>query len=145
MIIFLFSSAGGSSLIGLMKPTDSSSVQLRRTDWHHWLLPANESSSSSARGCCHCTLKTTPTSTQPHPAGCSLRRVLSLDASMEEILRKLQKDASGHKHRAIRDACVSARGECTADPHPAAAGGGRQKHTCYFLRKHHHPKGLVMV
>ncbi|XP_056902615.1 brefeldin A-inhibited guanine nucleotide-exchange protein 3 isoform X1 [Takifugu flavidus] len=28
---------------------------------------------------------------------------------MEEILRKLQKDASGHKHKAIRDACVYAR------------------------------------
>ncbi|KAM6922563.1 brefeldin A-inhibited guanine nucleotide-exchange protein 3 [Lycodopsis pacificus] len=28
---------------------------------------------------------------------------------MEEILRKLQKDASGHKHRGIRDACVYAR------------------------------------
>nr|XP_046257818.1 brefeldin A-inhibited guanine nucleotide-exchange protein 3 isoform X2 [Scatophagus argus] len=27
---------------------------------------------------------------------------------MEEILRKLQKDASGHKHKAIRDACVYA-------------------------------------
>ncbi|XP_074531428.1 brefeldin A-inhibited guanine nucleotide-exchange protein 3 [Halichoeres trimaculatus] len=27
---------------------------------------------------------------------------------MEEILRKLQKDASGHKHKAIRDACVFA-------------------------------------
>ncbi|KAM9847700.1 brefeldin A-inhibited guanine nucleotide-exchange protein 3 [Aulostomus maculatus] len=27
---------------------------------------------------------------------------------MEEILRKLQKDASGHKHKAIRDACVHA-------------------------------------
>ncbi|XP_013879704.1 brefeldin A-inhibited guanine nucleotide-exchange protein 3 isoform X2 [Austrofundulus limnaeus] len=27
---------------------------------------------------------------------------------MEEILRKLQKDASGHKHKAIRDACLSA-------------------------------------
>lgn len=33
---------------------------------------------------------------------------------MEEILRKLQKDASGHKHKAIRDACVYACGECTA-------------------------------
>ncbi len=30
---------------------------------------------------------------------------------MEEILRKLQKDASGHKHKAIRDACVHACGE----------------------------------
>ncbi|KAM3605772.1 uncharacterized protein V6R79_004414 [Siganus canaliculatus] len=28
--------------------------------------------------------------------------------SMEEILRKLQKDASGHKHKALRDACVYA-------------------------------------
>ncbi|KAM8859046.1 brefeldin A-inhibited guanine nucleotide-exchange protein 3 isoform 1-T1 [Spinachia spinachia] len=28
---------------------------------------------------------------------------------MEEVLRKLQKDASGHKHKAIRDACVYAR------------------------------------
>ncbi|XP_056292080.1 brefeldin A-inhibited guanine nucleotide-exchange protein 3 [Pseudoliparis swirei] len=28
---------------------------------------------------------------------------------MEEILRKLQKDASGHKHKALRDACVYAR------------------------------------
>ncbi|XP_033932980.1 brefeldin A-inhibited guanine nucleotide-exchange protein 3-like, partial [Pseudochaenichthys georgianus] len=28
---------------------------------------------------------------------------------MEEILRKLQKDASGHKHRSLRDACVYAR------------------------------------
>ncbi|KAM3862762.1 brefeldin A-inhibited guanine nucleotide-exchange protein 3 [Diretmus argenteus] len=27
---------------------------------------------------------------------------------MEEILRKLQKDASGHKHKAVRDACVYA-------------------------------------
>ncbi|MEQ2232974.1 Brefeldin A-inhibited guanine nucleotide-exchange protein 3 [Ilyodon furcidens] len=27
---------------------------------------------------------------------------------MEEILRKLQKDASGHKHKAVRDACVCA-------------------------------------
>lgn len=27
---------------------------------------------------------------------------------MEEILRKLQKDASGHKHKGIRDACVFA-------------------------------------
>ncbi|GLD69225.1 brefeldin A-inhibited guanine nucleotide-exchange protein 3, partial [Lates japonicus] len=27
---------------------------------------------------------------------------------MEEILRKLQKDASGHKHKGIRDACVYA-------------------------------------
>ncbi|XP_017289156.1 brefeldin A-inhibited guanine nucleotide-exchange protein 3 isoform X2 [Kryptolebias marmoratus] len=27
---------------------------------------------------------------------------------MEEILRKLQKDASGHKHKGIRDACLSA-------------------------------------
>ncbi|TMS04181.1 Brefeldin A-inhibited guanine nucleotide-exchange protein 3 [Larimichthys crocea] len=27
---------------------------------------------------------------------------------MEEILRKLQKDASGHKHKAIRDGCVYA-------------------------------------
>ncbi|XP_038124531.1 brefeldin A-inhibited guanine nucleotide-exchange protein 3 isoform X3 [Cyprinodon tularosa] len=27
---------------------------------------------------------------------------------MEEILRKLQKDASGHKHKALRDACVCA-------------------------------------
>lgn len=35
---------------------------------------------------------------------------------MEEILRKLQKDASGHKHKAIRDACVYARGECAAAP-----------------------------
>lgn len=36
---------------------------------------------------------------------------------MEEILRKLQKDASGHKHKGIRDACVYACGECTtADP-----------------------------
>lgn len=33
---------------------------------------------------------------------------------MEEILRKLQKDASGHKHKAIRDACVHACGESTA-------------------------------
>uniref|UniRef100_A0A3B4TK74 ARFGEF family member 3 n=1 Tax=Seriola dumerili TaxID=41447 RepID=A0A3B4TK74_SERDU len=33
---------------------------------------------------------------------------------MEEILRKLQKDASGHKHKGIRDACVYACGECTA-------------------------------
>lgn len=32
---------------------------------------------------------------------------------MEEILRKLHKDASGHKHKAIRDACVYAFGECT--------------------------------
>lgn len=31
---------------------------------------------------------------------------------MEEILRKLQKDATGHKHKAIRDACVYACGEC---------------------------------
>uniref|UniRef100_H3D793 ARFGEF family member 3 n=1 Tax=Tetraodon nigroviridis TaxID=99883 RepID=H3D793_TETNG len=30
---------------------------------------------------------------------------------MEEVLRKLQKDASGHKHKAIRDACASACGE----------------------------------
>uniref|UniRef100_A0A8C4E3D4 SEC7 domain-containing protein n=1 Tax=Dicentrarchus labrax TaxID=13489 RepID=A0A8C4E3D4_DICLA len=37
---------------------------------------------------------------------------------MEEILRKLQKDASGHKHKAIRDACVYAWGECTAAPPP---------------------------
>lgn len=37
---------------------------------------------------------------------------------MEEILRKLQKDASGHKHKAIRDACIYAFGEC------AAAGDG---------------------
>lgn len=35
---------------------------------------------------------------------------------MEEILLKLQKDASGHKHKAIRDACVYARGECAAAP-----------------------------
>uniref|UniRef100_A0A8C9XZD1 ARFGEF family member 3 n=1 Tax=Sander lucioperca TaxID=283035 RepID=A0A8C9XZD1_SANLU len=35
---------------------------------------------------------------------------------MEEILRKLQKDASGHKHKAIRDACVYARGECVQQP-----------------------------
>lgn len=35
---------------------------------------------------------------------------------MEDILRKLQKDASGHKHKALRDACVYARGECTAAP-----------------------------
>uniref|UniRef100_A0A7N6A5M9 SEC7 domain-containing protein n=1 Tax=Anabas testudineus TaxID=64144 RepID=A0A7N6A5M9_ANATE len=32
---------------------------------------------------------------------------------MEEILRKLQRDASGHKHKGIRDACVHACGECT--------------------------------
>lgn len=31
---------------------------------------------------------------------------------MEEILRRLQKEASGHKHKAIRDACVYACGEC---------------------------------
>uniref|UniRef100_A0A8C9Y1Z0 ARFGEF family member 3 n=1 Tax=Sander lucioperca TaxID=283035 RepID=A0A8C9Y1Z0_SANLU len=36
---------------------------------------------------------------------------------MEEILRKLQKDASGHKHKAIRDACVYARGELEIPPH----------------------------
>ena len=35
---------------------------------------------------------------------------------MEEILRKLQKDASGHKHKGIRDACVYARGECASAP-----------------------------
>lgn len=35
---------------------------------------------------------------------------------MEEILRKLQKDASGHKHKAIRDACAFACGECAAAP-----------------------------
>lgn len=35
---------------------------------------------------------------------------------MEEILRKLQKDASGHKHKGIRDACVYACGECTSNP-----------------------------
>uniref|UniRef100_A0AAX7VI31 SEC7 domain-containing protein n=1 Tax=Astatotilapia calliptera TaxID=8154 RepID=A0AAX7VI31_ASTCA len=34
---------------------------------------------------------------------------------MEELLRKLQKDASGHKYKGIRDACVYACGECTAD------------------------------
>ncbi|KPP64310.1 hypothetical protein Z043_117362 [Scleropages formosus] len=31
---------------------------------------------------------------------------------MEEILRKLQKDASGNKFKAIRDACAAACGEC---------------------------------
>uniref|UniRef100_A0A3P9DQD1 ARFGEF family member 3 n=1 Tax=Maylandia zebra TaxID=106582 RepID=A0A3P9DQD1_9CICH len=35
---------------------------------------------------------------------------------MEELLRKLQKDASGHKYKGIRDACVYACGECTAAP-----------------------------
>ena len=47
---------------------------------------------------------------------------------MEEILRKLQKDASGHKHKAIRDACVFACGECAAAP-PAVRlqGGGGQR------------------
>lgn len=30
---------------------------------------------------------------------------------MEEILRRLQKEASGHKHKAVRDACVYACGE----------------------------------
>uniref|UniRef100_A0A3B4ASA9 SEC7 domain-containing protein n=1 Tax=Periophthalmus magnuspinnatus TaxID=409849 RepID=A0A3B4ASA9_9GOBI len=32
---------------------------------------------------------------------------------MEEILRKLQKEASGHKHKALRDACQCACGEWT--------------------------------
>lgn len=31
---------------------------------------------------------------------------------MEEILRKLQKDASGNKYKAIRDGCAVACGEC---------------------------------
>lgn len=43
---------------------------------------------------------------------------------MEEILRKLQKDASGHKHKAIRDACVYACGECAAASR--LSGGGRR-------------------
>uniref|UniRef100_A0A8D3BU31 SEC7 domain-containing protein n=1 Tax=Scophthalmus maximus TaxID=52904 RepID=A0A8D3BU31_SCOMX len=38
---------------------------------------------------------------------------------MEEILRKLHKDASGHKHKGIRDACVSAR-ETLASPSRSA-------------------------
>lgn len=43
---------------------------------------------------------------------------------MEEILRKLQKDASGHKHKAIRDACVFACGECAAAPPGLRLQGG---------------------
>lgn len=42
---------------------------------------------------------------------------------MEEILRKLQKDASGHKHKAIRDACVHACGECA--PASGLSGGAQ--------------------
>lgn len=35
---------------------------------------------------------------------------------MEEILRKLHKDASGHRHKGIRDACVYACGEFALGP-----------------------------
>lgn len=31
---------------------------------------------------------------------------------MEDILKKLQKDASGNKHKALRDNCSLAIGEC---------------------------------
>lgn len=51
---------------------------------------------------------------------------------MEEILRKLQKDASGHKHKAIRDACVHACGECTADSRLPLAVGGFDKDGGYM-------------
>lgn len=43
---------------------------------------------------------------------------------MEEILRKLQKDASGHKHKAIRDACVYACGECAPASGLSGGAGG---------------------
>lgn len=33
---------------------------------------------------------------------------------MEDILRKLHKEASGHKYKAIRDACTLASGELAA-------------------------------
>jgi len=59
---------------------------------------------------------------------------------MEEILRKLQKEASGSKHRAIKESCTCAIGEgrraaaaglpagerSGARPGPARSGAGRE-------------------
>lgn len=107
----------------------------------HFLLPAPEDwltspapgwewiivFSGGAQGCCLCTHRST-TATQPHPAP-----LCSVDDSMEEILRKLQKDASGHKHKAIRDACASACGEWTAAPRCRMESGWGLLYTCCLL------------
>lgn len=55
---------------------------------------------------------------------------------MEEILRKLQKDASGHKHKAIRDACIYAFGECAAAGDGVGGGGsGLVWYTCWLNQR----------
>lgn len=55
---------------------------------------------------------------------------------MEEILRKLHKDASGHKHKGIRDACVYACGECTSSP-PAPRLQREGGHLLAFRKQTH--------
>lgn len=108
---------------GAAAPPDNPPVTARfhLQEWRHQQVYSTESSSWSQREGGRQSGDAVSPNPRPQPPqhpcrspGVSVRRCPASEphqSAMEEILRRLQKEASGHKHKAVRDACVYACGE----------------------------------